>query len=161
METMRVLVNKKSTGFKDWIDLPMSLEMLKEMNVFEDDDEDFEIVESELPFDGKNLTLLELEEIATKLEEMPQEIQDEFDTLYTYFGDIEEFVAHAEDRIYFYRGCKDMKDVANEKAEEYELFNGVSEITSRYFDYKAYGRDLKMDGNFAETDSGIFEIDEH
>lgn len=47
-----------------------------------------------------------------------------------------------------YYDCHDMEDVAMEIIESCGMLDGVPENIARYFDYKAYGRDLSFEGHF-------------
>lgn len=61
------------------------------------------------------------------------------------------------DYIYYY-GCDDMENVAEVIAEETGVFEGVPETFRMYFDFKAYARDLEIEGFFYESDHGMIEI---
>ena len=53
-----------------------------------------------------------------------------------------------------YYNCSDMEDVAMEYVEETGLLHDVPDNLKYYFDYKAYGRDMDIEGTFIFTDNG-------
>lgn len=72
---------------------------------------------------------------------------------------VQEAIEKAENGEYrYYYGCDDMEDVAEAIAEETGIFEGVPETFRMYFDFKAYARDLEIEGCFYESDHGMIEI---
>jgi len=72
---------------------------------------------------------------------------------------VQESIEKAENGEYrYYYGCDDMEDVAEIIAEESGIFDGVPETFRMYFDFKAYARDLEIEGCFYESDHGIIEV---
>lgn len=72
---------------------------------------------------------------------------------------VQEAIEKAENGEYrYYYGCDDMEDVAEVIAEENGVFDGVPETFRMYFDFKAYARDLEIEGCFYESDHGMIEI---
>ena len=72
---------------------------------------------------------------------------------------VQEAIEKAENGEYrYYYGCDDMEDVAEVIAEESGIFDGVPEMFRMYFDFKAYARDLEIEGCFYESYHGIIEI---
>lgn len=51
-----------------------------------------------------------------------------------------------------------MEEVARYLIEETGLLGDVPATLQNYIDYKAYGRDLEIEGNFVVTNHGVFEI---
>lgn len=58
----------------------------------------------------------------------------------------------------YYPNCDNMTDVAYQIIDECGDLNGVPEHIARYFDYKAYGRDLDIEGHFYPCDGGYIEV---
>lgn len=72
---------------------------------------------------------------------------------------VQEAIEKAENGEYrYYYGCDDIEDVAEVIAEETGLFDGVPEMFRMYFDFKAYARNLEIEGCFYEGNYGIVEI---
>lgn len=72
---------------------------------------------------------------------------------------VQEAIEKAENGEYrYYYGCDDMEDVAEVIAEETGVFDGVPETFRMYFDFKAYARDLEIEGCFYESGHGMIEI---
>ena len=63
-----------------------------------------------------------------------------------------------EGNYIIYYDCEDMTDVAYQIVEETGMLNEAPEILSRYFDYKAYGRDLNIEGTFIYIDGNYVEL---
>lgn len=57
-----------------------------------------------------------------------------------------------------YYDCKDMGDVAYQLLEETGGLSELPDWAQNYFDYDAYGRDLKLEGTFLEFSDGYIEI---
>ena len=92
-------------------------------------------------------TLNELEE---DLESLSEEDIDAINIIVNEAGyTVEEAmdIVNANDYLIYYE-CYNMTDVAYAIIEENGTLNNVPEILSRYFDYEAFGRDLKLEGNF-------------
>ena len=53
-----------------------------------------------------------------------------------------------------YNECDDMEDVAYQIVEECGYLTNVPDNVARYFDYEAFGRDLRLEGTFIFTDNG-------
>lgn len=92
-------------------------------------------------------TLNELEE---DLESLSEEDIDAINIIVNEAGyTVEEAmdIVNANEYLIYYE-CYNMTDVAYAIIEENGTLNNVPEILSRYFDYEAFGRDLKLEGNF-------------
>ncbi|AXH70544.1 anti-restriction protein [Gordonia phage Daredevil] len=51
-----------------------------------------------------------------------------------------------------------MLEVAYALVDDYGYLEGVPEHVARYFDYEAFARDLRIEGNFTEYDGQFYEI---
>lgn len=78
----------------------------------------------------------------------------EINNLDDFFERVDNYGSSWDDDIYFYEDM-DMEDVARQIVED--CYN-LPEIAERYFDYKAFARDLSYDGCFYETSCGVIEI---
>ncbi len=73
-----------------------------------------------------------------------------------WFGSLEELLEHQDDIIY-YPDCEDMEDVARYLIEETGVLGEVPANLQNYIDYKAFGRDLEIEGSFLVSSHGVFE----
>lgn len=142
-----------------WFTPPVDFEDVKERIGLNHDYEEYAIHDYELPFDVdaytpigeiNRLCALAEELEGTPIEEEMREIQN------TFFGSFEEMVEHKDD-IICYPDCDDMEDVARCLLEESSTLGEVPSHLQNYIDYEAYGRDLKLEGNFLVTSHGVFE----
>lgn len=53
-----------------------------------------------------------------------------------------------------YNDCYDMRDVAYQYADEVGLFDDLPDWVETYFNFEAYGRDLKIKGEYYFTEKG-------
>lgn len=90
--------------------------------------------------------LNEMMETISDLEESDLEALDAMMEEGYSFEEALEKVQNGDYAIYF--ECSDMEDVAMEIIEESGMLANVPENIARYFDYKAYGRDLSFEGHF-------------
>ena len=86
------------------------------------------------------------EEIAIHDYELPFQIDE--------FGSVDDVAEAAQDLIY-YDGCS-VEDVARELIEDSGALDGLPENLRYYFDYEAYARDLKINGDLIECSRGVF-----
>jgi hypothetical protein len=63
------------------------------------------------------------------------------------------FPAYQDCMIYY--DCHDMEDVAREYIEECGLLHDVPEMLQNYFDFEAYGRDIRLELNCCFTSYGL------
>lgn len=71
----------------------------------------------------------------------------------------DEALQKVQDNEYrMYDGCCSMAEVAEMYADETGLLERVPDDLRMYFDFEAYGRDMEINGEFIETDSGYIEI---
>jgi antirestriction protein len=113
-------------------------------------------IESSLPINLKYHTSLRyVNDIATKVEDLEEY---EFEAVgYVMEAGYEvdeaiEIVNNGDYRIWY---CDSMTDVAYEYVEETGMLDSLPDFAQRYFDYEAFGRDLKIEGNFTEVKYGV------
>lgn len=152
----------------EWVELPVSEEDLKK--VFqrigisnEPDDsgnyyEEYFITDYECDFYnvGEYESIDTLNEIAEQLEELDEEQQDVVKAMISECGyTFDEAIEKVNNGDYaIYNDCDDMEDVAYQIVEEYGYLTNVPDNVARYFDYEAFGRDLRLEGTFIFTDNG-------
>lgn len=149
-----------------WISLPTTTATIKSAlekigcgnngdEYFITDSFKFENLEMQIP---EHSNIFALNRVAKKIVDSGIEIE----ILNAFFDDgytVQEAIEKAEDGEYhYYYGCNDMEDVAEVIAEETGVFENVPETFRMYFDFKAYARDLEIEGCFYESDHGIIEI---
>lgn len=152
-------VEGKETG--RWFSVPVNIDEMKKELGLNSNQEEYAIHDYDLPFEIEEYT--PIEEV-NRLCKLVQEIIDagiaesNIKALCKALDDgIEELAEKAED-ICFYSGASDMRDVACKLVIEEGLLDGVSEKLALYFDYKAYGRDLEIMGNYVKASGGIYGI---
>ena len=98
-------------------------------------------------------------EIAERVDSLNSFEEEELEAMIDYSFDPEEALDKiADGDVSFYTDCYDMEDVAHEIVEQSGMLAGVNDTIARYFDYEAYGRDLKMKGTFISTETGYIEV---
>ena len=97
-----------------------------------------------------------LNEMAEKMEELDEEQQDVVKAMISECGyTFDEAIEKVNNGDYIiYNDCDDMEDVAYQIVEECGYLTNVPDNVARYFDYKAFGRDLRLEGTFIFTDNG-------
>ena len=148
-----------------WLALPATEdEITKALEAIDIDGERYEeyfITDYEAPFKiGEYDNLDGLNEIAEAYDDLDEDeravVEAYMENLYDDFEEAVGAVTSGEYRIWY--GCDDMEDVAIEMVNE-GYFGGVPEGSlSTYIDYKAIGRDLRLEGDFFETAQGIIEF---
>lgn len=104
-------------------------------------------------------SLDDLNELAEELENFDECELDAFGAMLDYGYATDEALKKVQDNEYrMYDGCYSMTEVAEMYADETGLLYGVPDDLRCYFDFEAYGRDMEINGNFVETDSGYIEI---
>lgn len=141
-----------------WFTPPIDIEEVKEVIGLNGEYEEYAIHDYELPFEiGEYESIEEINRLCEMVSELPEYVQAELSELESYFCNMKELCEHADD-IILYSDCENMKEVARYLIEETGLLGEVPATLQNYIDYKAYGRDLEMEGNFVVTNHGVFEI---
>lgn len=70
------------------------------------------------------------------------------------FGSVDG-VAEAAENLTYYDGCS-VEDVARELIKDSGVLDALPEHLQDYFDYEAYARDLKINGDLIECSRGVF-----
>ena len=150
----------------EWVDLPVSEEELSK--VFKhiginDEYEEYFITDYESDIDGVKVgeyeNIDELNELAEALEDLDSEEENVLSVMLEDGCTFEEALEKIKDRDYMvYYNCDSMEDVAYQVVEESGLLDGVPEKVARYFNYKAYGCDLEIEGTFYQINNAYIEI---
>ncbi|VIG69847.1 conjugative transposon protein [Clostridioides difficile] len=143
-----------------WFALPIDEEELQERLGVDIESEDYRILEKELPFAddvGEDTTIERLNDMYRTYESLPADLKEDYDELMCYFSNLDELHQHRNDIIH-YSWCKNMTDVAHHLLDNDPAFSSVEERITRYFDFEAYGDYLDNNGNFLETEHGIYEM---
>ena len=143
-----------------WFALPIDEEELQERLGVDIESEDYHILEKELPFAddvGEDTTIERLNDMYRTFETLPADIKEDYEDLMCYFSNLDELHQNRHDIIH-YSWCKNMTDVAHHLLDNDPAFSSLSESIVRYFDFEAYGDNLDNNGNFLETEHGIYEI---
>ena len=148
--------NGADGGF--WVELPCDLdnvmERLAKSTGEEVDEMEVFINDYETEIEGLEISeydnIEELNELAEELEKLDEYDVEKIEAIMEAHG---ETLRNALDNIdnYTYYSGMTLEDIAYELVEEcYEL----SDFAKRYFDYKAFARDLGYDG-YTETNNGV------
>lgn len=139
-----------------WYSFPLDEEKIRE---------DFgEGVEEIVPmdFDGfpsalcsELYSIQELNAIYQSLEELDPILLENIDELLEVGYDLEDLERIGTD-FYYYEGCSNMADVAEEKISD-GLWD-VPDSLRGYLDYEAIGRTLETEGTYVSCDEGILEL---
>ncbi|MTD40095.1 hypothetical protein GIX45_16050 [Erwinia sp. CPCC 100877] len=156
MGEMRVFVAPYSNPYKGlWFDLPNSVNGMKtKVRELVDDEtvEDFAVM-CETPFKIATDDLDSLNELAERIEDLPDVIRENLIRL-TEYETIEEILVNEGDNFVF-TGETEMEDVA---AEFVERCGGIEaalgDRAEWYIDYEKLGRDMEIDGNYFEGSGG-------
>lgn len=138
-----------------WFTLPVDKDVVAERLGLDSRYEEIAIHDYELPFQiGEYESLDELNRLAGLIEDLPDDVQANLSDLIDEFGSVDDVAEVAEDLIY-YDGCS-VEDVAMELIEDSGALDGLPEDLRYYFDYEAYARDLKINGDLIECSRGVF-----
>lgn len=143
-----------------WFELPIDEEEFLEKLGVDAESSDYRIAEKDLPFAddvGEDTTVDRLNDLYDTFQSLPSDLQEDCAELLCCFYDLDELHSHRNDIIH-YSWCKNMEDVAREMLSDDPAFTSLDERVLRYFDYEAYGDYLDENGNFIETDHGIYEL---
>lgn len=104
-------------------------------------------------------SLDDLNELAEELENFDECELEAFGAMLKYGYATDEALKKVQDGDYiYYSGCCSMAEVAEQYADETGLLANIPDDLRYYFDFEAYGRDMEINGEFIETDSGYIEI---
>ncbi len=149
-----------------WIDLPTENgfdEHLEEIGISDEPDEngiyydEYFITDYETDIDGLEIgeydNIEELNELAEELDGLDDHDLEVISALCSDGYDLEEALDKKDDCMIYY-DCSDMEEVAEQYAEEVGLLDSIPENLRYYFDFEAFGRDMKIEGHFIFTDEG-------
>lgn len=148
----------------EWLELPATKQEIDETMAkigINEEYEEYFITDYETDIKGVEVgeysNIDELNELAGQLDELEEDEQKVIQAMlldgYT-FNEALEKASNGDYAIYY--DCDDMVDVAYQIVEECGYLNNVPEAIARYFDYKAFGRDLEIEGNFVALDNSIY-----
>ena len=101
----------------------------------------------------------DLNELAEELENFDEYEIEAFGAMLDFGYATDEALQKVQDNEYrLYGGCHSMAEVAEMYAHETGLLSSIPDYLRMYFDFKEFGRDMDINGQFIETDSGIVEI---
>jgi len=128
--------------------------------------EEFFITDTENMVDGLTFSagewdsLEELNDLAERIDDLNSWDQEALAVLVSEgFGDLEESLQIVEDNNYIYWGdCENMEDVARRLIDETGELDQIGGHLAYYFDFRAYGRDLELEGQFYEGDGCYIEV---
>lgn len=104
-------------------------------------------------------SLDDLNELAEELENFDEYELEAFGAMLEYGYATDEALKKVQGGDYmYYSGCCSMAEVAEQYADETGLLSNIPDDLRYYFDFEAYGRDMKINGSFVETESGYIEI---
>ena len=160
----------------EWIEFPISDDelqvVLKEIGCYYVDDggvehnveyEEFFFTDwnNDIAFDfGEYPDLEEVNEFAERVEALDDDEQEYIELLMDgYTTDINTALKIIEtDGFRIWNDCNDMSDVAYYYIEEARMLDNVPSAIADYFDYKALGRDMAIEGTFLEGNGYYLEV---
>jgi hypothetical protein len=157
----------------EWVELPCTdeeLEAVKErIGISDEPDEngnyyeEWFITDYESDIQGVEVNeyddLDELNEFAEELDNLDIDQQQAIKAFLEDGSTFDEALDGVQDGNYIiYSNCDDMEDVAMEYAEETGLLESIPENLRCYFDYKAFGRDMNLEGKFYYIDGDMVQI---
>ena len=144
----------------EWLELPATdeeIEACKDRIGINDHYEEWFITDYETDVNG--LTVGEyddIEELNQLAEIIEQDAEGVAALIYFGYTEAEEIADRLDDLIHI-EGSHMMsmdESIGYYYAEECGTIDGIPENLRCYFDYEAYGRDIRLEGNFYETESG-------
>lgn len=151
-----------------WLELPASdeeiEEALDEIGIDGEEYEEYFITDyefdGEIRFDIREYSSLsQLNEIAEKLDELDDEELYAIQAYMEMYGSNVDFVLDAikftkDGNFHILYNCNNIEDVAYYYINESGIYD-LPEIAKTYFNYKAFGRDLEIEGSFIFLDNGV------
>ena len=159
MEEMRVQIEAREPTDGEirafWFTLPIDTEQVEELLGIDVDTDYYYITGKELPFANEvqeDTTVEKLNDLYATYENLHSDLKEDYAELMCYFTDLDELHLYRNDIIH-YSWCKNMTDVARHIMNNDPDFTALSESFTRYFDFEAYGRDMRINegGHFAPT----------
>jgi len=150
----------------EWLDLPATddeIEACKERIGIDDRYEEWFITDYETDVHGLTVdeydNLNDLNDLAEAIEEDPAAAEA---LIFFGYDTAEEIAEGLKDVIYIttLQGAEDEDTaIGYYFAEECGMLDKVPDDIKRYFDYEAYGRDIRLNGSFYTTEAGeIYEV---
>lgn len=155
-------LGKYNEGFLigEWVTLPIDEEELEEVleriGINEEYEETF-ITDYETDIDGVTVgeydSIDDLNELSETLEGLDKYDLEVVEAMLSEGYSLTEAIERKDDCVVWY-GCNDMEDVAMQYCEECGILDSVPENLRCYFDYAAFGRDMRFEGHFVFTSAG-------
>ncbi len=118
--------------------------------------EEYAIHDYEFPVRiSEYITIKELNEMYSMIEEMEDYIIEALDELISCYGDLESVYEHHDDIIFW--EYDDMEDIAAEMVDM-GYYGTVPQRLQYYIDYSAIARDLKINGTWIRVSDGTLEV---
>lgn len=150
----------EGTLLGEWVELPATekeLDAVKERIGINEEYEEWFITDYETDITGLKVgeydDIEELNELAETLEDLQEYDREVVEALISEGYSLEDALEKKDDCMVYYN-CNDMTDVAEQYAEETGLLDSIPENLRYYFDFKAYGRDMGIEGTFVFTNNG-------
>lgn len=124
--------------------------------------EEFFFTDFETDIDGlkipEHISIEDLNEMAEETDNLDEEEQEVLSGLLKeggyYYEEAISIINNGEYRVY--HDCFDMSDVAEQVVEECGYLQGLPDHFRNYFDYEAFGRDLKIEGCYIYIGEGVY-----
>lgn len=144
----------------EWVNFPASdeeLEAVLERIGINEDYEEYFITDYECNIDGVEIgeytSLEEVNEMAETLEDIDEYDIEVIEALLSEGYSLEDAIDTKDDCM-VWSNCYNMTDVAEQYCEECGILDSIPENLRYYFDYEAFGRDMRYEGHFVFTSNG-------
>lgn len=144
----------------EWLNLPATdeeIEAVRERIGINERYEEWFITDYETDVDGLTVdeydNIDDLNRLAEVIEDDPEGVAA---LIYFGYSDAEEIAENLDNLIHIEGGTSMNMDesIGYYYAEECGTLDGIPENLRYYFDYEKYGRDIRLEGQFYETESG-------
>ena len=162
-EKISICVERTDTKDSIWIDLPtendIEEEIKEKFGIDEDDEIEFDVINAKgIPFKAiKGENFYDINDYVDEYERLPEHEQEVVDALLDNLYDFDEALKKYEECLVI-DGTTD-EDLGYYYAEQID--GGVSNLSKdtleQYFNYEAYGRDIRLNGDFIEYDGKLIE----
>ena len=162
-EKISICVERTDTKDSIWIDLPtendIEEEIKEKFGIDEDDEIEFDVIDAKgIPFKAiKGENFYDINDYVDEYERLSEYEQEVVDALLDNLYDFDEALKKYEECLVI-DGTTD-EDLGYYYAEQID--GGVSNLSKdtleQYFNYEAYGRDIRLNGDFIEYDGKLIE----
>ena len=151
-----------------WLELPASNEeiekTLEAIGISDEPDEngvyyeEYFITDYETEFDGVKIgeydSIDDLNELAETLDDLDEDEKEVVNAIMGEGYSLDDAIDKKDDVMIYYN-CSNMTEVAEEYAEQVGLLDSIPENLRYYFDFEAYGRDIRLESNMCFTSYGV------